>query len=138
MTKKLPPANNKEAQTKSAPFSLVLRWAPAVILFLTAASLLIMFLAGGMNKVIAWYAFQLVLPALGLVFLLAVFVYAIVGRQISRSSLVTGILALLCITPVKMLVSPGRYPASIDEMQPAATVRLPANELLKVGWGGDT
>ena len=129
--------NNQETRTTSSPRHR-LRWTPVAILLLATATLVIMMLIGGMSKVYAWYGFQLVLPVLGLIILLATLVYSLIRRRVSMVSLITAIIALLCMAPALMLVSPITYPASIDALQPAATVRLPANVPLKVGWGGDT
>jgi len=95
-------------------------------------------LQGGIKKVFAWYALQLALPALGLIFLVPLVIYAIVRRRMSRPVLITGAALLLSLLPAVLLVAPVTYPASLSSVTPSATVRLPADVPLKVFWGGDT
>lgn len=115
----------------------IVRWIPAATILLVAAGLLTMMLVGGMVKVIAWYALQLCLPALGLMCLLAVLAYAAWRRRLSRAVMITGVLALGALSPTILWVVPVTYPASIASTRPSATVRLPANVPLRVVWGGD-
>lgn len=97
-----------------------------------------LFFSGGMAKVAAWYLFQLVPPALGVITLVLVLFHFGFNRKVTKLSGVTGVVAVLAILPALLLVVPVTYPASREKVSPAATVRLPANIPLKVGWGGDS
>ena len=48
--------------------------------------------------------------------------------------------AVLALLPIGLQVGPFRiaYPMSLEDTEPAATVRLPTDTPLVVGWGGDT
>lgn len=114
------------------------RWAPLAVMLLAAAILGGMMLLGGMVRVTAWYALQIVLPILGLVCLIAVVLYTLIRRRLNRGLIITGVVALACLSAAIMMVVPPTYPASLESTRPAATVRLPADVPLKVAWGGDT
>jgi hypothetical protein len=117
----------------------ILRWIPLTIMIVTIAALLVLFQMGGMRKVSAWYLLQLFPPVLGLIFLIAIIIYAIIKRRFSRLLMVTTLVALLSLLPAVQLFRPViTYPASLESTTPAATVRLPADVPLQVLWGGDT
>jgi hypothetical protein len=97
----------------------------------------LMFALGGMAKVAAWYLFQIIPPALGLLSLILVCVNFFVTRRFARMALITVIISLGAISPALLMLIPMTYPASIEAMTPSATVRLPAEIPLKVAWGGD-
>jgi hypothetical protein len=109
-----------------------------MIILIAAIVLGVMFVSGGMAKVSAWYALQLVLPVTGLVGLIYSIIRAIVIKRLDRLVFVTGIISLLGIAPASMMFTLPTFPASLENTAPSVTVRLPANELLKVAWGGDT
>ncbi len=119
------------------PIWRVVRWVPLTLMIAVAVGLLVMMLLGGMPKVAAWSMLQLLPPLLGLVFLVVVVLYAIIRRRLSRPVITTGLVPLLSITLALLPILPVAYPASLASMTPSATVRLPANVPLKVGWGGD-
>src|SRR6185436_9860412 len=74
----------------------------------------------------------------GMASLIVVVVYAVVRRKFNRLMASTLLFALIGLSPVIMLlVKPMAYPATLENTKPSATVRLPANVPLKVGWGGD-
>jgi hypothetical protein len=113
---------------------------PLAALVILAAWLLGGVLRGGMAGAIAWIQLQLRLPLLGVCILLTTLVYAVWKRRWkSPAVLATLTVSLLALTPLLWLlgVYPIAYPASLESTTPAATVRLPANAPLKVGWGGD-
>jgi len=129
---------DEAAQTsRYRPYRRLLRWTPLLILLLAATVLLALWLSGDMQKIYAWYASQLVLPALGLFCLIVLAVAAIRQRRLSRPVVIQGLVAILALLPAVMLIVPVPYPASIATMRPAAAVRLPANVPLKVLAGGD-
>ncbi len=103
----------------------------------SAGILALAFSHGGMMKVAAWYLFQLVPPALGLITLVLVLANVGFTRGLTKTALVTGTVSLAAMAPALLMVFPVTYPASIKKMSPSATVRLPADVPLKVGWGGD-
>jgi len=116
----------------------ILRYTPLTIMLLTIGFLLMMMFQGGIKKVFAWYMLQLVSPLLGIILLVAIVIYAIVWRRLSKLWLATCVVSLISILPAVLLVAPIPYPASISSVTPSATVRLPSNEPLTVLWGGDT
>ena len=129
----------KEKRFTDSSFWSILRWVPVTAMLLAAGYLLVVISLGGMRKVSAWYLIQTIPPLLGLVFLIAVALYAIIRRRLSKAVVITGLVSLLSIAPAVQLVAPVvAYPASIASMTPSATVRLPADIPLKVISGGDT
>ena len=131
-----PPTPPKHA-SQSRAWRIILGLAAASII-LALAVLGVMFLRGGLSRVSAWYLFQLIPPALGLVALLLVIINILVRRRVSRLAALVGLLAAAALLPALMLVRPVAYPAALETTEPAATVRLPADVPLKVGWGGDS
>ncbi len=111
---------------------------PAIIILVTAIVLTSLLLAGGMVKIYSWYLLQILLPLAGLVGIIFSVIRWIALRRFDRIVEVTGVLAILAILPAGMMLYPLPYPSSLEHTSPSATVRLPANELLKVAWGGDT
>ena len=97
-------------------------------------------LRGGMQGIIAWYTFQILVPLLGLVFLAATCVRALIKRRFGRGFLTNLVVGAAAVAPAALLFGlfPIAYPASVESTTPSLTVRLPANEPLKVAWGGDT
>lgn len=134
-----PVEKHNEETSPTAPSRLwsVLRLLPLTFMLSSLIVLLITFLMGGLMRITAWYLLQFIPPMLGLISLLAVGVYAIVKRSVSKLLMTTFVVALLCLLPTFLWVSPIAYPASLRSTTPAATVRLPADGPLKVAWGGD-
>lgn len=117
----------------------ILPWLPVAVMVLAAASLAIIMLQGGMRKVSAWYLFQVIPPLLGLLCLVGTVLYALIRRRLTKAIAATILVSLLSIAPAIQMFAPVvAYPASLDSMAPAATVRLPADGPLKVVSGGDT
>jgi hypothetical protein len=106
-------------------------------MLLSIAVLLTMFMMGGVRKIYAWYSLQY--PGLmGFASLVLVSIYALMKRKFNRLMASTLLLAIICLFPVIiMLIKPMAYPSTLENTKPSATVRLPANVPLKVGWGGD-
>jgi len=114
-----------------------LRLVPLGSMLLAVSVLLAAFSLGGMPKIAAWYLVELIPPALGLVSLIVTGLYGWRKRKFNRLMALTLGMALLSLLPLTALVIPVPFPASRASASPAATVRLPANEALKVAWGGD-
>ncbi|MCL4265324.1 MAG: peptidoglycan DD-metalloendopeptidase family protein [Anaerolineae bacterium] len=134
------PEDNHNEVTQVAPSHLwrILRLLPLVVMLLTLVTLLILFLMGGMVKITAWYLLQFIPPLLGLISLITIVIYAIVKRRFSRLLITTLVVAFICLLPAITWVRPVAFPASLESTTPAVTVRLPADEPLKVAWGGDS
>ena len=117
----------------------ILRWTFPVGLALVLLPSWTLFLSGGMRAVIGWSllisAGQLLAP----LSLLVLIVHAIRKRRFSRPMWTTLVLALIALWPglwgFGLLTV--TFPYSLESSQPSATVRLPSNERLRVGWGGD-
>jgi hypothetical protein len=131
-------SSNSGSQAPPSRLWRVLRLIPLTVMLLTFGILLIFFLRGGLQKITAWYLMQILPPLFGLIFIIAILIYAIVKRRFSRLWIVTAVLAVLSLSPAILMVRPIAYPASLESTAPAATVRLPANIPLRVVWGGDT
>jgi hypothetical protein len=56
----------------------------------------------------------------------------------SKALIATAITSLLSLLPLILWFSPVAYPASLEKMIPAVTVRLPTDAPLRVAWGGDS
>ncbi len=134
------PVDNQNEVVQPAPSQLwsVLRLMPLTFMLSSLIVLLISFLMGGMMKITAWYLLQFIPPLLGLISLIAIGIYALVRRRVSKLLMATFIVALFCLLPTFLWVSPVAFPASLRSTTPAATVRLPADGPLKVAWGGDS
>ena len=130
-------SSRQESQPASSRIWRILRWIPLTTMLLTMVILLIFFLSGGMQKITAWYMLQLIPPALGLIFLITMIIYAVVKRRFSRLLAATFLVTLLSLSPAILMFKPIAFPASLESTAPSATVRLPADAPLKVAWGGD-
>ena len=117
----------------------ILRWTLAVGLALVLLPSWILFLSGGMRAVVGWFVLLLPVPVLALPSLLAVIVHAVRTRRFSPPMWTTLVLALIALWPglwnLGLLTI--TFPYSLEDSTPSATVRLPSNEKLRVGWGGD-
>ena len=131
------PVNNDQGNGHSGRGRLI-PWIPILIILVVAVLFGIGFLLGGLYRVFTWNLFKLVLPALGLITLISTVINALVKRRVNKNILLTGFASLLCLLAAIPNFVPVAYPASITSTKPSATVRLPANVPLKVGWGGDT
>lgn len=138
MNQTLPDSHTQDLQPTPSRLWRILRLIPISIMLFSFSIILIMFLMGGMIKISAWYLLQFIPPLLGLISLIAIFIYAIVKRKFSRLLIATSIVTLLSLMPAFMMIKPVAYPASLENTEPSVTVRLPADVPLKVAWGGDT
>ncbi len=116
---------------------LFVRWMPSVVMvsFLTLWSLVIM---GGMARVLGWLFITQVTPGLAFFVAMCVAIYALLRRRISRPMVVTWVLGGFVMVPALWSagVFPVKYPASLDD-EPAAHIRVPSRETMRVYWGGD-
>ena len=88
-------------------------------------------------RVGVWMGFQALLPLLGAIVLVATLVRAGLTRRVFTPSLLAGFvlgLAGIAFIGIGLL----RYPAAVETTTPAATVRVPMDGPVLVGWGGDT
>ncbi|MBI9049901.1 MAG: M23 family metallopeptidase [Anaerolineaceae bacterium] len=119
-------------------FKNILAWTPAVILLVLVLTLWSMVFSGDLSGEFAWYTLQLLIPLLGIIYLIVVGIKIIRKRSFTRRLTIILLLSLLAILPAMSMIVPIAYPYSLGKAQPVATVRLPANEPLLVIWGGDT
>lgn len=121
-------------------FRSIVRWALAVLLVAVLVPAWALFFSGGFPAVIGWVvlisAGQLLAPLSVLVLL----VHGIRKRRFTRPMQATLILAVLALWPALwgFGILPLTFPFDIETSGPAATVRLPSNEVLRVAWGGDS
>lgn len=120
-------------------FRSVLRWIVPVTVGLLLLLFWGLFLSGGMQAIRGWWLLSLFGLFVAPLMFLIVVVYALVKRRFSGPIGVTLGLALLALWPGAWLLNllTITFPVSLEETGPSATVRLPSNELLRVGWGGD-
>ena len=118
----------------------LLRWLPATLLLAVFGLLWSTSASGGEEGVLAWILLMSVLPYLGALVLLAVIGLFIWKRNLTTPLFVTFLVSLFTIWPYlwQVGVLPMAYPVSIETTSPSATVRLPSDDPLLVGWGGDT
>lgn len=117
----------------------ILPWLPITVIVLLFLIGLIIVLLGGLTGITVWYLLQILLPIVGLVFLLAIAVYALWKRRFSKVMALNMVASAVALLPLLMFLGlwPVTYPAFRQWTEPAATVRLPADVPLKVAWGGD-
>lgn len=118
----------------------ILRWLPAILLLLIFGALWGTAVVGGQSGVISWLILISILPYLGGLTLLGVIVLFVRKRKVTAPLLLTLVASLLVIWPFlwQFGVLAMAYPSSAEKMTPAATVRLPADGSILVGWGGET
>ncbi len=92
-----------------------------------------------MRAVTGWIALLTAGQLLAPLMLLVLIVHAIRKRRFSRPMRATLALTALALWPGLWSIGilPVRFPSSIENASPSATVRLPSNEKLRVAWGGD-
>ncbi|MCO4747623.1 MAG: M23 family metallopeptidase [Proteobacteria bacterium] len=97
-------------------------------------------LAGGLKKVAAFYLAQLLLPPAGIFALVHSGLVAWKAPTARPFAGVVGAWAVVSLTPVLLMLGlwTPAYPASLENTEPAATVRLPLEGPVIVAWGGDT
>ncbi len=117
-------------------------WLPfASIVSLWIAGPVILLHATGLKKIYLWYLAQLAFigwPLLLVITLIPYMAWKKRWRSVPvlsalLSALMTGIFGLAWAT----MLLPIKYPAHLEEVGPAATVRLPLDGPVRVGWGGD-
>lgn len=124
---------------KRSRFRSVARWALPAILIAALAPAWVLYLSGGDRAIMGWVllisAGQLLAP-FSLVVLL---IHTVRKRRFSRPMQATFGLAAVALWPglwgVGLLTV--AFPFDLETSKPAATVRLPSNERLRVAWGGD-
>lgn len=131
------PAEEQRHPSALALVWLFVRWMPAVVMvsFLTLWSLVLM---GGVARVLGWLFITQVTPGLAFFVAMCVAIYALIRRRVSRPMVVTWVLGAFVMVPALWTagVFPVKYPASIDD-QPAARIRVPSKERMRVYWGGE-
>jgi hypothetical protein len=131
-------AANARTSTPARPRKL-LRWLVPVGLGLLQAVTWGVLLRGGLSGVLVWYLLTSLVPLLGLLALVPAALYAAWKRSLSAALLATLVVSSFAVWPGlwSLGIAQIRYPVSIEQMQPVATVRLPSDLPLRVLWGGD-
>jgi hypothetical protein len=121
-------------------FWTIAAWTPAVLLTAILLGWLAAIWTGGIAAVFAWYVGQLALPALSILTLAGTVAYSAWTRRMNRVVMVTSALGFIATLPALLVLGyvDVPYPASIEATRPWATVRLPTDQPVLVGWGGDT
>lgn len=117
----------------------ILRWCLPGTLALVLVSAWAAYLSGGMSAVVGWLALVTAGQTLAPVSLMALLAHALRKRRFSRPMQVTFGLAAVAFWPALwgFGILTITFPFSLETSSPAATIRLPSNEELRVGWGGD-
>ncbi len=123
-----------------SPKRNLLQWIPTIILAAAFALLWGTAHNGGEQGVLAWLLLRSGLPYLGSIFLIGVVGASIWKRRLNKPMWISLLFAVFTIWPAFWSVWPLalKYPVTIEQMTPAATVRLPADAPLRVAWGGDS
>ena len=120
-------------------FRSIVRWVLPVLLAAVLLPAWALYFSGGFLAVIGWVALISAGQLLAPLSLLALLVHAIRRRRFSRPMQATFALAALALWPGLWSVGilSRTFPSDLESSSPSATIRLPSNELLRVGWGGD-
>lgn len=102
-----------------------------------------LFWGSGQVKIISWWSVMFFGPVGGLIVLFATFllIKKVLQRRKPEKSLVgLLLLALVAGWPLGWFVGIGQiaYPADINRVKPAVSIRLPINGPAQIGWGGDS
>ena len=126
-------------QETQGRFRRVVRWVLPALLAAVLLPSWTLFFSGGMRAVTGWAALMSAGLFLAPLSLLVLLFHAVRKRRFSRPMQVSLALAGLALWPG--LWSFGfltiAFPYDLESSSPSATVRLPSNETLRVGWGGD-
>ena len=121
-------------------FRSIARWALPVLLVTVLAPAWALYFSGGFPAIIGWLSLISAGQVLAPLSLLVLLVHGIRKRRLSRPMQATFVLAVLALWPGLwgFGILPLTFPFDLDTSVPAATVRLPSNEVLRVAWGGDS
>ena len=122
---------------KKTTFKNILSWVPAGVLLVLMLTLLTMVYTTGLTGEFAWYTLQLLVPILGLIYLIIIGLLILRNRGFTPKLTAYLLVSLIAMIPAIMLIQPVAYPYDISKVKPVATVRLPADAPLLVVWGGD-
>ena len=101
------------------------------------------YLVGGIAGVVSWWLLQLY-SVFGAILTLVTVVFILRNlskrRPFQLSWLLMLALSLIVAWPIGWFFGVGQlaYPAQLDSMKPAVSIRLPMNQPAQVGWGGDS
>lgn len=117
----------------------VLAWIPTSLLVVALGAGWACVFGGGMRGVVAWLMLMSLVVLLGLACLLGSLIWFVWKRRMTAPLACTLALAIFASWPVAWNFGWLRiaYPASLARTAPAASVRLPTNEPMRVAWGGD-
>jgi hypothetical protein len=82
------------------------RWIPFIALLFTAAGIIVMFLIGGLIRILAWYLLQLLLPALGFLAMILTIIWLIIQRRADRVVVLTELASLIALSPALIIAVP--------------------------------
>lgn len=121
-------------------FRAVARWMLPVVLAAVLAPAWAVFFSGGFPAIIGWVVLISAGQILAPLSLLILLVHGIRKRRFSRPMQATLVLAVLALWPGLwgFGILPLTFPSDLETTTPAATIRIPSNEVLRVAWGGDS
>lgn len=118
----------------------IFAWSATVGLALVWLLWSVLMLVGGLTSVVTWLLGQLALPAAGLLALPVLIVVAVLDPRRRWIQIAGGLLALFALIPLLQMFGlwTPAYPSALVDTTPHATVRVPLDGPVVVGWGGDT
>lgn len=125
-------------QEKASRLWQIISWVPFGLLVICALAILVMLLIGGMVKITGWYVLQSIPSLLGLITFIGFGIYFLIKKDKSKVVIWTLVVSFLSMLTLIMSFVPVAFPASLENTTPSVTVRLPANEKIRVAWGGDS
>lgn len=114
----------------------------SIVLISVLIVISVLFMAGGLVRVISWIIVKFALPVIG-VGMLVISLAGLIRRKKTRPLIRTVISFVLCVIyifPILILANivPIAYPAHRNKEKPSVTVRWPFHEEAIVAWGGDS
>ena len=118
------------------------KWIMIMFIVILAVGWGSVYLTTGIVSVLAWWGMQ-VFSIVGFISVI-ITICVIVGKLFSRSKIhkttaTIFILSAAAAWPACWFVGIGQiaYPVNVNSITPKVTIRLPFNETVRVGWGGD-
>ena len=116
------------------------RWVLPALLAVAVVPGWTLYFFGGFPAIVGWIVLITAGQLLAPLSLLVLLIHGIWKRRFSRPMQATLGLALLALWPGLwgFGILPLAFPFDLETSSPAATVRLPSNQVLRVAWGGDS
>jgi hypothetical protein len=125
---------------KTGKFNKIQNYIVGVILLTLWVSILIIH---GIIGAVAWALAKLFIAPIGVILVivnLTLLIISLIRKKKAAPKAISLILSIFLAVPIFMLLNflQIEYPAKIDKVKPAITVKWPLKERATVGWGGNT